>query len=114
MHMHTHNTDVEVYREKAINLGVTVIDEDFAGTFQENDASDGGFSASGAPDSLSGDATGKPRLHVLHEVRRLQVDRRWGRHGGGGDDEPRGSDRSRPQRRLRLGTRESEGLVGDL
>lgn len=49
-------------------LGVTIIDDKFAGAFLDNDASDGAFTSTGANETLGGETTGKPRFHVLLEV----------------------------------------------
>ena len=47
------------------DLSVAVIDDNLAGAFLEDNASDGTFSSASADDSLGGEATGKPRFHIL-------------------------------------------------
>lgn len=42
------------------DLGVAVVDDNFAVAFLEDDASDGTFPAASADDRLGGEATGKP------------------------------------------------------
>ena len=46
-------------------LGVAVIDDKLASAFLEDNTSDGTFSPASADDSLGGEPTRKPRLHVL-------------------------------------------------
>ena len=66
-------------------LSVAVIDDEFAGSFLENDASDGALTAAGAYDCLGGESTGKPGFDVLFEVFGFRFGER-----GGGDCEGKG------------------------
>lgn len=72
-----------------IFLGVTVIDDDFAGSFLKNDTSNCTFPTTGAKNLLSSETARKPGLDVLLEISELQIGGRSSgglKSGGGGDD----------------------------
>ena len=49
--------------KKKVNLGITVIDNNFAGAFLKNDTSNGAFTTAGAEDRLGSETTRKPRFN---------------------------------------------------
>lgn len=61
-------------REGGKDRSVTVINDEFAGSFLENNTSDGSFPATGTDDCLSGETTGKSGFNVCLEV----IDFRFG------------------------------------
>lgn len=67
-----------------MDLGITVIDDNFASAFLENNTSNGGFSSTCAKYCLRCETTGESRFHVIFEVGGLQS---FWRSNGRGNNE---------------------------